>query len=110
MSYNAKFSLLVIAPVFINICLGETQTPSETNCQREYADAATYLRNHPNIQDGPDFPTCDQDGTYASKQCNEFTDVCWCVDTTDGVMVEGTLTDPDEGYLLDCSRKFVFCS
>ncbi|CAK8680339.1 unnamed protein product [Clavelina lepadiformis] len=81
----------------------ETQTPSETNCQREYADAATYLRNHPNIQDGPDFPTCDQDGTYASKQCNEFTDVCWCVDTTDGVMVEGTLTDPDEGYLLDCS-------
>uniref|UniRef100_H2Y629 Thyroglobulin type-1 domain-containing protein n=1 Tax=Ciona savignyi TaxID=51511 RepID=H2Y629_CIOSA len=47
------------------------------------------------------------DGTYAPRQCNGFTQVCWCVDTDSGAAIEGTETQPDQGYLLDCTATEV---
>ncbi|XP_078491511.1 nidogen-2-like [Ciona intestinalis] len=78
-------------------------TTQRTACQAQYDEVEEYIRTHSNLQDGPEHPTCMPDGTFAPRQCNGFTQVCWCVDPDSGDQIPGTMTQPDQGYLLDCT-------
>jgi len=44
-------------------------------------------------------PQCEEDGTYASKQCHGSTGFCWCVD--DQGQSLGNPTSP--GVVLNCA-------
>ena len=44
-------------------------------------------------------PRCNDDGTYASVQCHEYSGYCWCA-RLDGKVIDGTI---EEGHQPDCS-------
>lgn len=75
-------------------------------CTIEYNRQLEWLSEHPGVLDGPDFPECTSDGYFESKQCNDFTRVCWCVDTRIGTHIPGT-----EGKeSCDCKISILFSS
>ena len=72
-----------------NISFAADRTASP--CTSAYNASLEMLRQNPLLQDGPDFPECDSNGLYRSRQCNDMTGVCWCVDPVTGIMLDGTL-------------------
>ena len=66
--------------------LAEEQGP----CTINYNEALELLRQNPDIQDGPDFPECDENGLYTPRQCSDWTQICWCVDPEIGSAIPGT--------------------
>nr|CAB3264326.1 nidogen-2-like [Phallusia mammillata] len=79
------------------------QSPDMTECQRQYAEVDEIIKTNPGLQDGPEHPDCMADGSFAPRQCNGFTQVCWCVETELGGIIESTMTQPGFGFQLDCS-------
>ena len=50
-------------------------------------------------------PACTTDGKYASRQCDDMADQCWCVNTTNGIELEASrasMTNPN--YDIDCDN------
>ncbi|XP_076801649.1 uncharacterized protein LOC143446068 isoform X2 [Clavelina lepadiformis] len=79
-----------------------------TNCQKSYAEVEEMHANNPEIQDGPIYPSCLPDGSFAPRQCNMFVVVCWCVNTTNGDLIIGTTTLPGKGLELNCDNISLF--
>ena len=51
-------------------------------------------------------PTCEEDGSYAKKQCHGSTGYCWCVNQYTGDEIQGTMTSPTQTPV-DCEGKII---
>ena len=58
----------------------------KNKCEKEYAKV--YKLKDAFI------PKCKPDGTYEEKQCQESTNLCWCVDSEKGKEILGTKKGP----------------
>lgn len=66
----------------------------EVNCERPCHKEASNT----NIgAEGDYIPQCKRDGSYEEKQCHLSIGNCWCVDSSDGLMIPGSGKEPGEG-------------
>lgn len=45
-------------------------------------------------------PECEEDGTFKSMQCDEDSNLCWCVDSAGARVTDKTGEDPKCDYLV----------
>lgn len=81
-------------------------------CQQEYEMTDMFYRLYPGVPGGPQYPRCNEDGTFERKQCsgNEtdflegkiFELACWCAMPETGEETVGTRVDGPGALDLNC--------